>query len=495
MIEKPQGIRALVWLRSRELLGESRSTSRLFFFGAALIAWWFLILAGSWQAVHTGRIETHTIPDISAAAWPLWALLPLLGGGGGGELVAAHRLAPYPIGPRSIFGAGWFAVVTDMPYIVVLPLVVGLQTAAYGVPGLAAAITFAVGASATGQLSAWAAGWVLAGRKRSGATAVLMTGAVIGLLTAAPHLLGTADKLARLLPSGWLTQASAASSGGHALAWFGWVLLLAAPGPVALAVGPALTRVALGREARGGGSGTTSWGVAGWSTRGSVLRSLATADLKSMTRAVGAQVALAGVLAVPALTRLPGVDFAQVSLVAMGSVAALAAATVLGLNAFAFQAGGASLLLSWPLPPRVVMMAKAISVGGCLAVAQLAVTVVGVIGEHSSSRQLATAVALIVPRTLLLTGFALVWSVRMPASSDYDSLRARIAAPRSVISYGLTAAVCCYVVSQGAVDLPAGLGPLALTAVAVPLLIALTRLASLDLAGSGTERVATSVAG
>ena len=494
-VAKPQGVRALIWLRSRELLGETRDPSRLFFFAIALTAWWFVILAGSWQAVRSGRIETRTIPNIAAAAWPLWALLPLLGGGGGGELAAAHRLAPYPVSPRSIFGAGWVAVVTDIPYIVVLPLVVGLQTAAFGPQGFLAAVAFAFGASATGQLTAWVAGWVLAGRKHSGATAVLMTGAVVGLLTAAPHLLGTANRLARVLPSGWLTQASAASSSGHVLGWAGWVLLLALPGPLALLVGPPLTRVALDREARGGGSGTTPWGKAGWSTRGSVLRSLATADLKSMTRAVGAQVALAGVLAVPALTRLPGVDFAQVSLVAMGSVAALAAATVLGLNAFAFQAGGASLLLSWPLPPRVVMTAKAISVGGCLAVAQVAVTAVGVVGEHSSPRQVVTAMALIVPRTLLLTGFALVWSVRMPASSDYDSLRARIGAPRSVISYGLTAGGCCYLVSQGAVDLPASAGPLVLALLAVPVAVVLTRIAAADLAGDGTERVTAAVAG
>lgn len=494
-VTRPQGVRALLWLQSREWLGEDRDATRLVGFALLYLAWWAAVVAGCWQAVHTGRIEHRYVADVAAAAWPLWALVPLFGGGGGGEVVAAGRLAPYPVTPRAVFGAGWLTTFTDVPYVVVLPLVVGLQAAADGPLGLVAAVAFAAGASATGQLAAWLAALALAGRRRSGATAVLLTGGVVGLLTVAPALLGTADHLATVLPSGWLRSAGDAAAAGHVGASVLWSLLLLGPLPVAVVVGPRLTAAALDREARGGGAGASAWGQVGWAASGSALRALTVADIRSMVRAVGAQVALAGVLAVPALTRLPGVDVAQVSLVAMGSVAALAAATVLGLNAFAFQAGGAGLLLSWALPPRQLLAAKAASVGSCLLLGQLAVTAVGSLAVHPTAAQLGQALALVLGRTLALTGLALAWSVRFPSASDYDSLRARIAAPRSVLSYGAAAALCCYALSQGVHDLPGPAGLALVTVVAGGTGLAAAAIAARDLGAGGTERVAAGVAG
>ncbi len=260
-VTRPQGVRALLWLQSREWLGEDRDATRLVGFALLYLAWWAAVVAGCWQAVHTGRIEHRYVADVAAAAWPLWALVPLFGGGGGGEVVAAGRLAPYPVTPRAVFGAGWLTTFTDVPYVVVLPLVVGLQAAADGPLGLVAAVAFAAGASATGQLAAWLAALALAGRRRSGATAVLLTGGVVGLLTVAPALLGTADHLATVLPSGWLRSAGDAAAAGHVGASVLWSLLLLGPLPVAVVVGPRLTAAALDREAlepgraRGGRSG------------------------------------------------------------------------------------------------------------------------------------------------------------------------------------------------------------------------------------------------
>ena len=492
---RPQGVRGLLWLQSREWLGEDRDATRLVGLALLYAVCWALILGGSWQAVHTGRIEHRYVGDVAAAAWPLWALVPLFGGGGGGEVVAAGRLAPYPVSPGAVFGAGWVTSFADVPYVVVLPLVVGLQLAADGPLGLLAALAFAAGASATGQLAAWTSALALAGRRRSGATAVLLTGGVVGLLTVAPALLGEADDLARVLPSGWLRAAEDAATAGRPGTALLWAAALVLPVPLALLLGPRLTAAALDREARGGGAGATAWGEAGRSSRGSVLRALAVADVRSTVRAVGAQVALAGVLAVPALTRLPGVDVAQVSLVAMGSVAALAAATALGLNAFAFQAGGAGLLLSWPVPPRQVVAAKAVAVGGCLLLGQVAVTAVGALAAHPTAGEVGGALTLVAGRTLALTGLALAWSVRFPSASDYDSLRARIAAPRSVVSYGAAAALCCYGLSQGAHDLPGVGGLLVVTAVAALVGLLGAGVATRDLAGGGTERVSAGVAG
>ena len=327
-------MRALLWLKSREWLGPSRDSSRLFLLAGAALVWWGLVLVGAFVAVRNHRIDTFYVSNVAAGVWPLFALVPILGGGGG-EVVAAQRLAAYPLTPRAVFGAAWASVLIDVPYLIALPLVIGLQTGADGVSGLVAALAFAAGGSATGQLGAWVASLALTGRKRSGLAALLLTGSLVGLLTAAPHFLGSAERLSHDLPSGWLHTTSTA----HGLGYWGWIAALAAPVPLAVVFGPLLARAALDREARAGGAGALRWGDPGWGSRGSIVRMLAVADLRSMTRALGAQVALAGVLAVPALTKMPGVDFAQVSLPAMGTVAAIAAATVLGLNAFAFSAG------------------------------------------------------------------------------------------------------------------------------------------------------------
>ena len=485
---RPQGMRALLWLKSREWLGPSRDSSRLFLLGGAAVVWWVLLLVGAVLAVRHHRIDPLFLKDVAAGVWPLFALVPLLGGGGG-EVVAAQRLAAYPLTPRAVFGAAWAAVLIDVPYLVALPLVIGLQTGLDGAAGFVAAVAFAAGGSATGQLGAWVASLALTGRKRSGLAALLLTGSLVGLLTAAPHLLGSAARFSQDLPSGWLHSSASA----HGLAYWGWIAALIAPVPLAVIFGPVLARTALDREARAGGAGALRWGDPGWGSRGSIVRMLAVADLRSMTRALGAQVALAGVLAVPALTKMPGVDFAQVSLPAMGTVAAIAAATVLGLNAFAFSAGGASLLLSLPARSIDVIVARAIAVGVCLFAGQAAVTAAGAFALHSKPSAVVSAIVLAVARSIVLAGMSLAWSVRLPSASDYDSLRARIAAPRSIISFGITAAFVSYLISQGAHDIRGGAGVVVMLIVAAAGGSLFTRVAATDLAGAGTERVVTAV--
>jgi len=490
----PQGARALLWLTSREWLGASRGPGRLVALAGAYAAWGVLVVGGALLAVHDGRIEVRYVANVVAAAWPLWAVIPLLGGGGG-EVVSARRLVAYPVSPRAVFLAAWVSVAVDVPYVVVMPLTVGLVWAAYGAGGLLAVLAFVAGSSALGQLGAWLSFLLLSGRRRSGLTALLLTTGVVALLAAAPHLAHSALDLARALPSGWVVRAGADARAGAWAAWAGWLVLLALPVPIAVVLGPRLARSALDREAAAGGVGARPWGGVGWAARGSRLRVLVVTDLRSMGRAVGAQVALAGVLAVPALTQLPGVDIAAVSLPAMGSVAAIAAATVLAVNSFAFQAGGAALLLSLPVRPREVLLARFVTLCLALGAAQLGVTALGSLTGHGAGGGAGVSLAMVLPRTVAIAGLALLWSVRLPSASDYDSLRARIAAPRSVLTFALTASLTCYAVTQTVHDASGRLTLPALV-VAAGLVAALAlRAATRDLAGAGTERVVSGVAG
>jgi hypothetical protein len=492
---RPQGVRALLWLRSREWLGESRDPVRLVFFAVLVVGWFALTIVGAIVAARLHRVEpVRDLLYVGAAAWPLWAVVPLLGGGGG-EVVASHRLAPYPVSSRAVFGAAWLTALVDVPVLVVLPLVLGLATALAGPAGLVAALGFAAGASGCGQLAAWVSSIVLSGRKHTGVAALVLTCAVVGMLGAAPLLVSTAVRAAHTLPGGWLDNAAVAAHHGRWGVYAGWLGASASPALLAVLVGPWLAGRALDREARSGGAGARTWGTETWVVRGSVLRALTVTSIRSMMRAIGAQVALAGVLAVPAITRLPGLDFAQVSLLAMGGVAGIAAATVLGVNAFAFDAGGAALLLSWPVRPRDVVIAKAIAVGFALYVGQVAVTCVGAFALHSTSQQILRALVLALARSAALTGLSVVWSVRAPQPSDYDSLRARISSPRSILTFVTAASFVTYGVSQGAHDLPGARGEIVLLLAGAWVAAAGILAATQDFRAAGLERVAAGVRG
>src|SRR5690349_3827150 len=81
---------ALVWLRSREFLGDRRDPARLWALGTAVLVFAGTIIAGVHLGAASGRL--HPAFDskyVCAAAWVLWAITPLLGGGGG-ELVGSQ---------------------------------------------------------------------------------------------------------------------------------------------------------------------------------------------------------------------------------------------------------------------------------------------------------------------------------------------------------------------------------------------------------------------
>ncbi len=493
---QPQGVRALMWLKTREWLGESRDPARLVLLGAGLLAWFVLIASGCLQADRTNQLAADVGLAVAAgAAWPLWAVVPLLGGGGG-ELVAAHRLAPYPVSARAVFGGTWATSLLDVPYLVVLPLVVGFCLAEAGVAGLVAAVVFVAGASAAGQLVAWLSFLMLAGRRRTGVSALLLTGAVVGLLALLPTLLPGVDDVGAVLPGGWVSNAVTAFVDGEATAYAGWVLALAVPVPLALLLGPRLARAGLDREAASRGVGARPWGTPTWMSAGTVRRALVVANLRSVGRAVGAQVAIAGVLAVPTLTRFPGVDFVEVPVLAMGGIAGLAASTVLGINAFAFDGGGAAVLLTWPVSVREVLYAKATAVFAALYTTQLAVTLLGAVVLRPGVREVLVALLLAVGRTAALTGIAMLWSVRAPTASDYDSLRARISTPNAIVTFCIAAGALSLGVSQTARLIPGATGVVIVLAVFGSFGWAACEWATTEFSTpAGVERVAAGVQG
>lgn len=449
-------LRALLWLRSRELLGHRRGARRLRVLAAVLLGWIVLAVSSIGKSVELGVLSTSTLLQLAGVAWVLWALVPGLGGGAN-EVASTQRLAPYPVHPRPVFTASWASSMLDVPYLTVGPLVLGLSAAigaglgdgeaslTGGAAGLLAAIAFVAGASGLGQLAAWGATWVLAGRRAPGRTALWGVG-VAGLAL----ILGRSfdqylPTLATLTPGGWLQAAAEAAARGQWAIWGGWVGALILPALLAPRAGGRLVRAAWGREARAQGAESRPWGEAGWSGEGSVGRAVLVAQLRSILRAPAAQVALAGVLLVPASARL-AVDPATgvnpgVPLTTIGAIAGVSVALAIGCNALGYLAGGTTWLMSAPLERRTLLRASAVAVGLIVLIGQLATTLEAwVLGGTTGG--LLAALTLAGARTLALAGAAVRWSVAHPSHADFDSLRTRIAAPRAVAGFLLAATTC-----------------------------------------------------
>lgn len=492
--EAPTGVRTLLWLKSREFLGEDRRPLRLQVLAGLVLLWFVLSISAIIHASEIGRLTPEIdLRYFTAASWALWALVPLLGGGS--EVVAAQRLAPYPVPPRAIFHGSWAVAFLGLPYLVAFPMVAGLALAYNGLAGLALAVAFVAGSSAMGQLAAWTSSYLLTGRKRTGLASLALTGSVVGGLAIAPVLLGGSLRLGAILPGGWAYGALYRYHYGELapLLQVGGAFLLITL--FAYLIGPRIAAAAIRRESQAKGVGSRAWGERGWAARGGALRLLATTSVRSTFRAVGAQVAVVGVLAVPTLSQLPGFEIAQINLIAMAAIAGLAAATVLGVNSFAFDSGGAAMTLSLPVRVRDILIGKALAVGSLLLLAQLLATFLGALVLRVPLELLVENVILCFGRTFLLTGVSLCWSVWQPSASDYDSLRARIAAPGSILTFIPTAGLCCLFVSTSASILDGLSGAMVTNLLAACLALLLFRLAQRQLEHDGRERVALGAAG
>lgn len=430
----------MAWLKSRELLGEKRKSARLWLLAALFLGWCVLLYVGANRLYSEELDDALTVLTVSTAAlWPLWALVPLAGGGAG-EVTSASRLSPYPVSSRSQMFAALISAFLDFPFLIGLPLVVAISAVHTGIPGVLVALAFALGAACVGQLGAWAAAIFLARREHPGASIIAPVVLLVAFAFVLPYSLPEGSSMASILPGSWMVNALASLGQGDLLMAALWTFLLVLPVIVFFVFCPMLVTRALEAQASSTGQRATPW--RGPSRLPGTFLLVVRSTLRSTLRAASTQAALAGALAAPFLIQLPFSDSeTTISLDALGLFACLAAGASLALNLFAFDAGGALVFLAAPLTSRSLLLAKAFSGVLIITVVQWVVLTVSFLFSSDPLSAWALAMAASPFRALLVVGVGLRWSTRHPTAVDVESLRNKIATPWSVMTYMATCAV------------------------------------------------------
>ena len=213
-------VAVVVWLKARDL-AVMMGRPVLVRAGAA----GYVLAVG---ALLAGASYLHSVAPLAVSAvggtvlvplWLLWALLPAICGGWGVEESSA-ALAPYPVRPRVHLLLAWLSAALDLQYLAAVPVLGAALVATYGPAALVPAFDFVVGASAIGQLLAWALGGGLrpaSGVGLSGTAFVVVSMAGLFLVRGQGALSGLG-----VWPTGWLLAASSAGAAGSWGPWLGW---------------------------------------------------------------------------------------------------------------------------------------------------------------------------------------------------------------------------------------------------------------------------------
>lgn len=430
-------LRTMAWLKSREMLGERRSPLRLWLILLGVSAWTLLLYWGSSLAYQEDPSQALPVVAVLATAlWPLWAVVPLAGGGAG-EVTSSARLAPYPVSPRAQMLGALLSAFTDFPFLVGFPVLVALSGAAAGVLGVLVASSFALGAACLGQLGAWSSALFFAGRSRPSVGIVVPVVVLVSALIVLPYLLPSGSTLGEFLPGAWASGALGAAVRGDVLLLCGWVSLLLLPILVFVRWGPPLVAHALDAKASAPGEHSHPWRGPG--RLSSPFALVVKSTLRSTLRAASTQAAIVGALAAPFLVQLPlNGSSASIPMETLGLFACLAAGASLTVNVFAFDAGGSLMLLSSPISSYRLMLAKGAAGVVVITALQWVVLLVAFLLGDDPASTLLTAILLAPVQSLIVVSVGLRWSARYPLAVDVESMRNKITTPWAVIGYMAT---------------------------------------------------------
>ena len=417
-------VSAALWLQSRDLvhLGGRRRLGPVLIVGYAALS--LLLVVGGILAHHEGHSDL-SVGRVFTPIWLLWALLPAVGAGGG-SLDAAAALAPYPVGTPTLLAGSWFSALTDAQYLVTVPFLLTGSTVQFGVAGLPAAVAFLAGASALGQLAGWLS--VAGIRARHGQSLLVTAIAVIALgalAVARRSHAADARHLGTIPPARWLGNAAAATADGRWGPALGWSALLASPIVLVALCGPVVVRRAMLARLAGPAARRSS------SALGSTpARALAVAAWRGIVRTVSWRATLLAVVSVPFLTTLLSEPLTYRSLAVVSLVSAGA---TIAANTWAYEAGGVTLLLSAPLPRRVVVLVRtavlAAGLSVALAIATAAALVAGPLRAEPGDLGFVGCAVVLVAVAGIRT------SVATASAADVDSLRARPATLPAVFGF------------------------------------------------------------
>lgn len=431
-VQEPTGrlradIAVVFWLKGKDLGDTKHPVAAGLTATAALLATCALI-AGAAYLHEVAPPTATTLGVILTPLWLLWAIMPAIGGGGG-VVESSAALAPYPVQNRVHLLSAWLSAVLDLRYALPVPAVAAALVAGYGPAALLPVAAFVVGASAVGQMLAWA---VEGGLRRprglglgsSVLAAVLVTGAFVAQGREFLASMGT-------MPTSWLLNACRAGEAGLWVPWLVWSALVACPVLVLAGVGTRLVGRAMVAQAGGGAARGPQASVGLPSYPLAALVGAATPGvLRSVSFRAAAVMSLATPLVCSAI--LP-----SVTATALVCMTLISGGATLAVNAWAFDAGGVVLWLAAPVSRAGLVLARAVTVGISLLVL-LASAAVGAVlaGMSLGGADTAGFAALLLA---FVTCAGLRTATRHPSMADLDSLRGRPTTPWVAVTYTLHA--------------------------------------------------------
>ncbi|MFN2561301.1 MAG: hypothetical protein ABR571_08420 [Jatrophihabitans sp.] len=417
-------IGAALWLQSRDLVhfGRRRLVGRFLIAGYVVVCG--LLVAGGLAAyAHHGDVP---LGAIFTPIWLLWALLPAVGAGGG-SLDATSSIAPYPTGPAMLLASSWFSALTDVQYLLPVPVLLAGSAADYGLSGLLGSFAFVAGASALGQLAGWFSVAGLRARRGQSLAVTAAAVAVLAAVTVARRSRPAEERhLGTIPPTRWLLSGARAAQHGQWTVAAGWYALLVSPIVVLLVLGPAVVRRATIARLAGPSSAPHRAGF-----RPTPTGALAGAAWRGVVRSRAWRATLLAVVAVPFMTVLLTQPLSYRSLV---TVAVISAGATIAANTWAFEGGGVTVLLTAPVGRGTVVVVRTVVLTAALAmslgVATAAAIVAGPLRASPSDLGYAACVLLLVAVAGMRT------STSTASASDVDSLRARPATLPAVLGFG-----------------------------------------------------------
>ena len=442
-------VAVIAWLQGKELAAMTGRPALVRAGVAGYVLAFALLVAGASDLHRVAPLNLSAVGSILAPLWLLWALLPSIGGGGG-VVENSAALAPYPVRPLVHQLSAWLSAALNFQYLAVVPPLTAALVATFGPSALGPAFGFVLGASAVGQLLAWA----LAGGLRPARGVGLFGTALVVVVLAGLFLVRGRDALSGLAvwPTRWLLTACQAGVAGSWGPWLGWSLVCAAPALVLVCAGTQLVGRALFARAAGNASGRgharqPSWGLPPWPGAALVV-----VGIRGVLRSMAFRVAALMSLAIPFVTSAVS---SGVSATALVSMALISGGASVAANAWAFDEGGVVVWLSAPISMSRLILLRAVVVLAVLSVLLCAVAV----GAVAASVPLGWATAGFTAQLLpFVTAVGLRTATKYPAAADLDSLRGQPMSPWAAATFTVRAAVGAGLLA-GAWTVP-GVGPI-----------------------------------
>lgn len=407
-----------LWLKSRDLLPESRSKKPAFLILGVYVLATVLLCWGTTLLPDFAATSLDSTLLLTSPLWLLWAVIPFTGTGAG-DIESSLRLAPYPVNSRVHLFSTWISAFLDFPYLIGLPLLLATAYSAGGVQGVILVFALTLGASALGQFGSWLSGAFGFKKKGESLSSMIFFLLLISLLSLTPLSIQTAFVY---LPPGWFISGLEAASVGSLTSTLLWSLALLSPLLLVLFFTPRLVQRTLRIRAEGFQAKSRPWGARARNLPPSL--SVVLAMTASSVRSLTVKAVFISVLSIPFLSSL-AFGLEMVSAPSMAFFVAFASSATVSINLWAFDASGTQLWLSWPLSTRRLLYMRLLS--SLLVLLIIETVVLGAFFILSNFEGINWAdtsrITLMVVAVCSIAGLAV--STFRPSSVDFDSLRAR----------------------------------------------------------------------